>query len=319
MQLIYNPVFLEHDTGMYPENKKRLSTLADLPEQEIINGEEYLKLVHTPEYIEHIRQACAKGGYLDIDTIVSPESFKAATYAVGATIMASHSNDFALTRPPGHHAHPDRSSGFCLFNNIAIAVQNLVNEGKRVLIFDFDGHFGDGTCDIFYNSDQVMFWSIHQFPAFPGGGDADEIGEGAGKGYTINVPLPANSGDEIFMDAIETFLPVAKEFNPDVVALSAGFDSHQYDMLTDLRISANAYHKIGRIMAANFDNVFASLEGGYNIKVFSDCLFNFIDGINDRPMRYKERETDSMIQVYYEYEGRKSLVLQSLRKYWKSI
>lgn len=319
MHLIYNPVFLEHDTGMFPENKKRLSSLADLPEQEIINGEKYLQLVHTPEYIEYIRQACQKGGYLDEDTIVSPESFRAATYAVGATIMASQSGGFALSRPPGHHAHPDRSSGFCLFNNIAIAVQNLVNEGKKVLIFDFDGHFGDGTCDFFYNSNQVMFWSIHQFPGFPGGGDADEIGEGEGRGYTVNVPLPINSGDEIFMDAIETFLPIAIEFAPDVVALSAGFDSHQYDMLTDLRISANTYHKIGKIMSANFANVFASLEGGYNIRVFSDCLFNFIDGINNQELRYKEPETDSMIQVYYEYEGRKSLAIQLLRKYWKSI
>jgi acetoin utilization deacetylase AcuC-like enzyme len=319
LHLIYNPIFLEHDTGMYPENKKRLSSLTDLPEQEIINGEKYLQLVHTPEYIEQIRQACQKGGYLDEDTIVSPESFRAATYAVGATIMASKCQGFALSRPPGHHAHPDRSSGFCLFNNIAIAVQNLVNEGKKVLIFDFDGHFGDGTCDFFYNSNKVMFWSIHQFPGFPGGGDADEIGEGEGRGYTINVPLPINSGDEIFMDAIETFLPVAKEFAPDVVALSAGFDSHQYDMLTDLRISANSYYKIGKIISANFDNIFASLEGGYNIKVFSDCLCNFMDGINNKELRYNEPETDSMIQVYYEYEGRKSLVTQLLRKYWKSI
>ncbi len=319
MQIIYNPIFLEHDTGMYPENKNRLLSLNDLPEQEIENGEKYLQLVHTPKYIEDIKKLCLTGGYLDMDTIISRESYNSAIYAVGATIMASRSGGFALTRPPGHHAHPGSSSGFCIFNNIAIAVQKLVNEGKRVLIFDFDGHYGDGTADFFYKSNRVMYWSIHQFPFFPGGGDADDIGEGEGEGYTVNVPLPPGSGDEIFMDALNTFLPIALEFNPDIIALSAGFDSHQYDMLTDLRISANTYYKIGQIISANFNDSFAALEGGYNIKVFSDCLFNFLDGINNKEMRFSEIETDSMIQVYYEYEGRKNLAIQLLRKYWKSI
>ncbi len=319
MHLIYNPVFLEHDTGMNPENKKRLLALPNLIEQDIINGEPYLNLVHTPNYIQKIKKACETGGYLDIDTLVSRESYKAAIYAVGATIMAAETGGFALTRPPGHHAHSDHSSGFCLFNNIAVATQNLVNQGKRVLIFDFDGHYGDGTADIFYHSNQVLFWSIHQFPYFPGGGDAIDIGRDEGFGYTMNIPLPFGSGDEIFMDAVESFLPVAKEFEPDIVALSAGFDSHQFDMLTDLRISANTYYKIGRIFADNFNNVFAALEGGYNIAVFPDCLLNLLDGINKKEPRYKEKETDSMIQVYYEYEGRKSLVTQLLRNFWKSI
>lgn len=316
MHLIYNPIFLEHDTGMYPENKKRLLTLEDLPEQEVINGEKYLSLVHSKEYIEKIREYCEREEDLDIDTKVSKESYKAAIHAVGATVMASENGGFALTRPPGHHAHRDKTSGFCLFNNIAIASQRLAESGKRVLIFDFDGHYGDGTAQIFYESNAVMYWSIHQFPYFPGGGDATDIGEGKGKGYTLNIPLPADSGDEIFMDAIESFLPVAEKFKPDVVGLSAGFDSHQYDMLTGLRISANAYYKVGRLFGEKFDNVFASLEGGYNIRIFSDCLLNFLAGINQEEMPYTEKETDSMIQVYYEYEGRKSLVRQMLRRYW---
>lgn len=320
MKLIYNPSFLEHDTGMHPENKKRLSSLEDLPITELEDGVQYLELVHTKEYIQRIKELCAAGaGHVDPETIVSKGTFKAACDAVAATIMASRTGDFALTRPPGHHAHPDRSRGFCIFNNIAIAAKYHAAKGKRVLIIDIDGHLGCGTTEIFKESDQVMYWTLHEFPAFPGGGDADEIGEGKGKGYTINVPLPAGSGDEIFMDAFETFLPIAKEFKPDVVGVSVGFDSHLYDLLLDLRLSANSFYNVGRAIAKNFDNVFATLEGGYNIEIFPRCLYNFLDGINNKKMRFKERATDSLIQTFYEYEGRKALAVQNLKKYWKSI
>ncbi len=121
------------------------------------------------------------------------------------------------------------------------------------------------------------------------------------------------------MDAIETFLPVAKEFKPDIVGISAGFDSHQYDLLLDLRLSLNIFHKIGRIFAENFNNIFATLEGGYNIEIFPRCLYNFLDGINNNEMKFSERNTDSMIQTFYEYEGRKALTVQLLKKHWKSI
>jgi len=320
MQLIYNSIFSEHDTGMHPENKKRLTPFKNLPETKIENGEKYLTLIHTPEYIERVRYKCKDGGgNLDPDTIVSQNSYIAAIHAVGATITASNKNDFALTRPPGHHAHINHSSGFCLFNNIAIAAKYHANQGKRVLIFDFDGHLGDGTVKYFYNSNQVMYWSIHQYPAFPGGGGADEIGIGDGRGYTINVPLPPESGDEIFMDAFNTFLPVAREFNPDIVALSAGFDAHQYDLLLDLRLSANSYYKIGKILRENFSNMFATLEGGYNVEIFPKCLHNFLNGINNEKMSFIEKETDSRILTYNEYELRASRAVKYLSKYWSSI
>ena len=320
MELIYNPFFLKHDTGMHPENIKRLTSLGELPVTEIVNGEKYLELVHSPEYIKKIKDMSETGGgHSDTDTIVSVGSYEAAIHAVGATIMASESENFALTRPPGHHAHQDHSSGFCLFNNIAIAAQYHANKGKKVLIIDIDGHLGCGTEKFFYGSDNVMYWSLHQHPAFPGGGDAHEIGEGKGEGYTINVPLPPGIGDDIFMDAFESFLPVAKEFNPDIVGISAGFDSHQYDLLLDQRLTVNTYYKIGKEISANFKNVFATLEGGYNIEVFPKCLHNFLDGINNVKMRHTERHTDSLIQIFYEYEGRKALTMQLLKNYWKSI
>lgn len=319
MHIIYNSIFLEHDTGMYPENRKRLLALGKLPETELVNGEKYLTLVHTDEHIRKIKRGSTEGIYINPDTIVSAKSYEAAIRAVGASMMAAESGDFAVVRPPGHHAHTSHSSGFCLFNNTAIAVQNLVNAGKRVLIIDFDGHLGDGTEKFFYSTDKVLYWSIHQYPTFPGGGDADEIGEGIGKGFTINVPLPANSGDEIFMDAFTTFLPAAIEFEPDHVAVSAGFDGHHQDMMTDLRYSVNTFYKIGRLIRENFDNVFAILEGGYNLEVFPKSFFNFLSAMNDEEMIYQEKETDSMIQTYYEYEGRVGLARNLLLKYWKSL
>ncbi|RKY72348.1 MAG: histone deacetylase family protein, partial [Candidatus Latescibacterota bacterium] len=125
---------------MHPENRKRLEECGDLPETAIENGEKYLTLFHTPEYIDRVKKACKEGIHLDVDTVTSERSYEAAIYAVGATVMASRTNDFALVRPPGHHAYPSKSSGFCIFNNIAIATQKLVSEGKKVLIFDFDAH-----------------------------------------------------------------------------------------------------------------------------------------------------------------------------------
>ena len=318
MKIIYNKIFLEHDTGMHPENKKRLESLGKLPETEIENGEKYLELVHTKDYINLVKEACIRGkGHLDPDTVVSEKTYEAATYAVGATVMAAQTNNFALVRPPGHHAYPDHSSGFCIFNNIAITVQKLVDEGKKVMIFDFDGHLGDGTVKIFYNTDKVLYWSIHQFPAFPGGGNVNEIGEGKGKGYTINVPLPPGSSDDIYMNAVNRIMPIAEQFKPDVVAVSAGFDAHQSDLLLDLRLSANIYHKIGKILSERFKNIFATLEGGYNIEVFPKCLFNFIDGINNKSIRFKERATDSRIIAMDEFEGRMYRLEKNLSEFWK--
>ena len=209
MRLLFNKISLQHDTGMHPENRKRLEAFSDLKEIPITDGTPFLELVHDKKYIERVKNAYPVLSHLDPDTVVSQGSYSAAVAAVGATILASESNDFALVRPPGHHAYPDRASGFCLFNNIAIATQKLVNEGKRVLLFDFDGHLGDGTSHIFYDTDQVLYWSIHQYPAFPGHGFVNEIGHGKGKGFTINVPLPPDSGDDIFMNAVDSFMPVA--------------------------------------------------------------------------------------------------------------
>jgi acetoin utilization deacetylase AcuC-like enzyme len=316
MEIIYNDVFKKHDTGMHPENKKRLEAFGELPQTEISFDESALSIIHHADYIELVKESSLKGISLDGDTHTSPGSYEAAVKAVNATILASNTQGFAMVRPPGHHAYADRASGFCLFNNVAIAAQYHANQGKKVLIFDFDGHLGDGTSHIFYDSDKVMYWSIHQFPAFPGHGQVKEVGSGKGEGFTVNVPLPPRSGDDIYMDALKYSLPIAKEFDPDIVAVSAGFDSHQYDLLLDLRLTADVFHNTGKILSANFKNVFATLEGGYNVEELPKCVTNFLNGINNKKKIYSERHTDSDIKVWNDYELRIDHLLSTMKKYW---
>lgn len=316
LEILYSTDFLEHDTGMHPENKKRLAAFSNLSETEALYDESLLSLIHCDDYIKRVKEASRYSKILDTDTVTCPKSFRTAVKAVGMTIQAIENNDFALVRPPGHHAYPDRSSGFCIFNNIAIATKTLLNQGKRILIFDFDGHLGDGTSRIFYHTDKVVYWSFHQYPAFPGHGTVDEFGDGSGKGYTLNIPLPPGSGDDIFMDAFRTFLPVVKQFNPDVVAVSAGFDAHQYDLLLDLRLTANTFYEIGKQLSENFMNIFATLEGGYNVEELPKCVSNFIDGINGKEIKYNEHHTDSELIYWQEYEIRIDKLLDHLKPYW---
>jgi acetoin utilization deacetylase AcuC-like enzyme len=210
---------------------------------------------------------------------LGPASFEAACSAVGLSVLAAEKGDFAVVRPPGHHAKEDRADGFCLFNNMAIATQKLVNEGKKVFILDIDGHHGDGTQEIFYGSDRVLFCSVHQQYAYPWSGQADETGEGKGLGYTMNFPLPANSGDSQLMEAVDLAIARAKKFKPDAVGVSAGFDGYKEDRFLDLRYTLDGYYQVGKKLSESFGPIFAVLEGGYHLDIPA-CTEHFIKGIN---------------------------------------
>ncbi|HNS18585.1 MAG TPA: hypothetical protein PKH94_05380 [Bacteroidales bacterium] len=286
MKILFNQKFLLHNIHSDAEGAYRIQGFSDV-EDTFADGEQYISLVHSESYIEWIREACQNKEYV-AEVLLTPETWEAAKIAVGLTVLASEQNDFAVVRPPGHHAGKARAAGFCLFNNIAIAAQKLVNEGKKVFIFDFDAHHGDGTQSIFYDSDRVFYCSVHQLYAYPFSGFPAEAGTGKGAGFTLNLPLVAGSGDKELLDVLDRAIGAARKFSPDVVGVSAGFDAYHKDHLLSLQFSLDAFYEIGFRLRRSFSNVFAVLEGGYHQDI-RECTDKFIDGVKmgSRPSRIK--------------------------------
>lgn len=316
MELLYHSAFLGHETGRHPECKERLFAFRDLPDAALPDGAPYLPYAHQDTYIRRVQESVLHGQWLDPETPLSPGTYPAALLAVGATIRAMETGDFALVRPPGHHAYPDHGSGFCIFNNIGIAASYLASTGQKVLILDFDGHLGDGTARIFDGSNQVMYWSFHQYPAFPGHGFVDEIGQGAGRGYTLPVPLPPGSADDIFWQAFDAYLPIAQQFAPDVLAISAGFDAYCQDPLLDLRWSRSLFHTLGLRLRELFPRRFAVLEGGYHLRELPHCIYNFLAGNNGQPCPYPDTPLESGLRTWEEFEARLHAGLHHLKPFW---
>ena len=319
MQLIYNKVFLKHKKSMHPECPERLAYFdKNIKETKLENGEKYLNLVYDKNYIELIKKSSEKESYLDADTYTNKYSYEAASFSVASAVVAADKNNFSLGRPPGHHATKNRAMGFCLFNNIAIATQNLVDKGKRVFIIDFDGHHGNGTQNIFYDTNKVLYLSTHQFPAFPGTGWIEEIGSGDGKGFTINIPLPPLTSDDLFLDILNALIPALKEqFNPDFVAVSAGFDAHHSDPLLQLNLTTNAFYAIGKLLSKNFKNIFACLEGGYNLDFIHKNILDFVNGVNNKNQKFNETATISDADVKNDFNLRIKILKENLKNYWK--
>ena len=283
-----HPSSLEHETGGHPENASRLRAIeaalddAGWPALEQLEApaatREMLRRVHTAEHIDAIERFSASGGgMLDLDTIASERSFEAALHAAGGPVDATErllaGEDrfaFCAMRPPGHHAEASRAMGFCLFNNVAVAAAHAIEAAgvERVLVLDWDVHHGNGTEAIFAASDSVLYASIHQWPLYPGTGPADYRGVGAGEGYTVNLPVSPGAGSETFLSLVQHVVaPIAREFHPGLIAISAGYDAHRDDPLAECTLDAQAYGDMAatmRAVAAGLEvPVLVCLEGGY--------------------------------------------------------
>ncbi len=297
--IVLDERMLAHDPGRgHPERPDRLRVLQDhLRDASALvhlgaraASEEELALVHAPALIEQVAASAGRPRVVfDPDTRTSPGSWEAARLAAGglidlceAVLAGEVANGVALVRPPGHHAERDRAMGFCLFNNVAIAAAYLRRRGvARVLIVDWDLHHGNGTQHLFEHDPDVLYVSTHQYPYYPGTGAVDEIGEGAGAGRTLNLPFPAGFGDREFERAfVEVIVPVCRQFAPEFVLVSAGFDCDIRDPLGGLAVTPAGIATMSRALATLADEcargrLVGVLEGGYDL----DAIVEGVDAL----------------------------------------
>jgi len=291
-----DPAFVEHDAGEgHPERPERLDTvrrgleeagllpdLLALPARPA-SREELLR-VHTAAHVDRLAAAAGRHVRIDPDTAMSPRSHEAALAAAGAVVEAVHrvldgelDRAFCAVRPPGHHATPERAMGFCLFNNVAVGAAAALARGlRRVAVLDFDVHHGNGTQDTFWREPRVLFVSSHQFPYYPGTGALDEVGEGEGRGFTVNLPMPGGCGDGEYVRAWrEVVEPIGRAHDPELVLVSAGFDAHRDDPLGGMALSGAGFGALMDVClavagGAAGGRLVAVLEGGYSMGGVAD-------------------------------------------------
>jgi acetoin utilization deacetylase AcuC-like enzyme len=313
--ILHSDMMLEHRTGEnHPEKPERLSSaVSAVKKNKALSkhfiwpaiskaSNDHIRLAHTDDYINLVKSEVERlDGDQQVflstgDVVISKDSDEAARFAVGAgiagidQIMAKKAaSAFALVRPPGHHATSNRGMGFCVYNNIAVAAKYLQKEYglKRILIVDYDVHHGNGTQDIFYSDESVFYFSVHQHPFYPGTGRENETGQGKGKGTTLNVELPEGSGDKLLVSAFEqNLVPAMKNFNPDFILVSSGFDGHKDDLLGGLSYTSNGYKSVTTILT-ELANKYADgrimfmLEGGYTASATNDSIIAVLEALTE--------------------------------------
>lgn len=307
--LCLDPVFGGHDAGAgHPERPERLEAVRrglrdGVLEKDLVplapraaTPEELLR-VHTAAHVDRIAASAGRHVRFDPDTAAGPRSHAAALAAAGAVVDAvervldgSLDRAFCAVRPPGHHATPDRAMGFCLLNNVAIGAAAALARGlKRVAVIDFDVHHGNGTQAAFWRDPRVLFVSSHQFPYYPGTGALDEVGEGDGRGFTVNLPMPAGLGDAEYRRAYREIVePIGRAFDPELVLVSAGFDAHRDDPLGGMAVTPAGFAELMDVCLAVASGaargrLVAVLEGGYDLDAIASSTAAAVGCLLDRP------------------------------------
>lgn len=328
-----HPKYVEHDSGsIHPDSPQRLqavykgialSGIQDSVQvfQPLPAEMEALSRVHQVSYLEALKRFCLMGGgMLDPDTSATVASWDAALLAAGAGLDAARKIQageadaaFLAVRPPGHHAVSDRAMGFCLINNVAVLAAELVSGGERVLIFDFDAHHGNGTQEIFFDNPDVLYISTHQYPLYPGTGRAREVGKGAGKGYTLNLPFHADTTGPSYLEALDRLAaPIIETFSPTWILLSSGFDAHRLDPLTELGLSSADFGilTLWAKQLAPDAKLVAMLEGGYDLEALemsTASILAALAGVKLSPEAPSQGEVDLDMIVALEESRKRAL------------